>query len=209
MATPESAPEGPERPSFFAGALVVFCLALAGVVVALVLRNRELSARVGELEGLVHAAGRPSVPALEGRAFPAEQLFDADGAPTALGELPESHATLLLISSSTCDYCELARPTWDRVARRAAGTHLRVLGLVLDATPLELAGRASAYPLLAPADPQLARRIPGVPAALLLDASGRVQTAVYGGEKSGLERLVEEFLGRAQDSEVQETASGR
>ncbi len=195
MATPESAAGAPERPSFFVGVLLVFCLALAGIVVALVLRNRELSARVGELEGLVHAAGSPPVPALEGRAFPADELFTADGTPVGLGALPESHATLLMVSSSTCDYCALARPTWDRVARRAAGTNLRVLGLVLDATPQALAGQRSPYPLLAPADPQLARRIPGVPAAFLLDASGRVESGIYGGGQEGLERLVDGFLG--------------
>lgn len=183
------------RPSTFVVALVVLCLALAGLDVVLVLQNRELSARVGELTRLVHAAERP-LDALDGRPFPVTTLVDADGTSLGLTEIPETHATLLLLSSPACEHCELAYAAWDRAARRAAGTHLRVLGLALD-TPREgLRTVDTPYPRLAPGEgeAELLRVLPGVPAAVLVDAQGVVLGAVYGGEQTGLDELVDGFL---------------
>ena len=182
------------RPSFFPVALVVLCLALAAMDLALALRNRELSARVEQLMQRVHAAERSPVPALEGGPFPAATLVDSSGAPVSLSGLPEGHATLLLISSRACDYCELAASTWERVARRLDGTSVSAFGLVLDATPEELHAEATPFPLLAPAEDELARHIPGVPAAVFVDGSGTVRWAVYGGEQSGLEQALEDVF---------------
>jgi len=181
------------RPSAFGLLLVALCIALGATQVALVLRNRALSARVVELTQLVEAARPPELPPLEGRPFPALRLLDAEGAELDLTALPQGHATLLFVSSSACDYCDLARPVWDRVARSLAGSPVRVLELVLDAAPGELAQRDASHPLLAPPDPSLARQLPGVPAALVIDSAGVVRRSVYGGEQLGLERAVAEL----------------
>ncbi len=191
---PSPTPRRSARPSPFVASLVVLCLALAAVDLLLIRRNRELSARVDELSRRVRAAERSPVPALEGRHFPADELLDAAGEPTFLAALPPGHATLLLVSSDACDLCARALPRWEDAARRAAGTHVRVLGLVLDATPAGLAGRAAPWPLLAPIDPTLAARVPGVPAALLLDADGVVRRAAYGAEQVELDALLDDAL---------------
>ena len=122
-------------------------------------------------------------------------LLDAEGRELGLTELPESHVTLLFVSSPACDYCLLAAPIWERVARSLAGAPVRVLGLVLDADPRELETSDTPYPLLTAGDAglSLARQLPSIPASVLIDSTGVVQWTIYGGEQAELERAVETF----------------
>jgi len=179
--------------------LTLLCLALAGIELALVGRNRELRARVAELEQQVTRAGQSAVPGLEGRPFPVLALIDAEGEPLGLTELAATHATLLFVSSPACDFCDQARPLWERVARQLAGAPVRVLELVLEPDGGGGAARPAPFPqLTAGAGEELLMRwLPGLPAALLIDSSGVVQRAVYGADETGLEALLDEQLTRA------------
>ncbi len=191
--TPTSATDT-ARPSFFVGFLVVACLALTATVVGLVLKNRELAGRVEELTRTAALGGRSTL--APGESFPELALRDAAGGTFRLPARDGLAATLLLVSSDECDYCEDVRPAWNLAARVAEGHDLRVFELVIDAGPEALSGREAPHPLLSPGgDPwAILDRIPGVPAALLFDASGTVRHAFYGAEQGGLPVAVEGFL---------------
>ena len=187
---------GSQRPSLFGVSVAVLCVALAVLDVALVRRNRELMAEVTELRGRLESPDRAPPPHLEGQPFPVLELTDPRGGHLGLTEIPESHATLLFVSTPACDYCELAAPIWERVHRRLAGTHLRVFELVLDPGDEDLGPDSRSFPLLTAggADASVLDALVGTPATLLVDSSGVVLRAIYGGEQPGLEQTVEEFL---------------
>lgn len=186
-------PAAARRSSLLIGGLMLLCLVLAGIELALVGRNRELRAQVTELQ-------RPRLPALEGRLFPALELIGERGDVFSLTEVADTHATLLFVSSPACDYCELARPHWERVAAGLAGTPLRVAELVLEPESGDDTSHAAFAPRLTagPAEELLLRELPGLPAALLIDARGVVLHATFGAEQPGLARWVEEHLARVR-----------
>jgi len=175
--------------------LAACCALLGALDVALAWRVRTLGERLAELSAVGGAGGaRPVL--LEGDALPELTLLDVAGRPVPL-RLPGRHtATLLFVSSPSCGFCEDARPTWLEVARLAEGSHLRVLELVLDTEPAALAGRELPYEAVAAAGDawSLLARVPGVPAALLVDEGGTVRLALYGDAHTGLREAVEEFL---------------
>lgn len=190
--------EASARPSAFVLYLGAVCLGLGVTVVALVRRNAALTARVEDLSGRVLAAEADREASLVGAKLPVTTLFATDGEPVDLTAIPEDHGSLLLVSSPGCDYCQLAAPVWEAVARDLGGTRLRVLGLVLQPDPASgAAAPTPAYPSLraGDADAELQGWLPGVPAALLLDAHGRVVHAELGGRQAGLEGAVQSFLG--------------
>ncbi len=170
------------------------CAALAALDFALVWRVRELNRRVAGLTRLVEAHERPLL--LEGEAFPALTLIDADSRPVPLLDGAGSSGTLLLVSSETCEVCADVRPVWAVAAERCADSPLRVLELVLDAKPASLPAREQGYPLVASGGDawSLVGRIPGIPAALLIDANGIVRRSFFGAEHQGLPQAVEEYL---------------
>ncbi len=161
----------------------------------LVLQNRKLMRRIEALTQSVYAAERPPT-LIEGQAFPHLTLRDAAGAPVELARPPEHTATLLLVSSATCDLCESVRPVWKQVAETASGSHLRVLELVLGAEPEALVDRVAPYGLVSAGDDawSLVGRIPGVPAAILIEDTGLVLRAFYGEEHDGLQQAVKGYL---------------
>lgn len=177
-----------------ASVLSVACILLIALDVALVLRVRSLNERVGALTRSVLAAERPVL--VEGELLPALSLLDPEGHDVALLDPAAAAGTLLLISSDSCGACEEVRPVWDAVARRCAGSHLRVLELVLDAEPERLTLRQSTHPVLASGGDAaaLVRRLPLLPAAILVDAGGRVSRSFYGPQQDGLPQAVEDEL---------------
>jgi hypothetical protein len=174
------------RRSPFVAAVVAACLGLAALDVALVLRSRGLSARVLELERAVLAARSAELGA--GQLIAPLTLLDAEGGVVRVPDPDAGGATLLLVSSGSCEHCDDVAALWEELARSAEGSGLRVLGLVLDATPAELRERAAPWPELAPGPDSwaLVRRLPGVPAALLVDDAGLVLEAFYGAPQDGL-----------------------
>lgn len=206
---PETGPTGPDAGSSGVGTgrgserpgrarlvrlLAGLCVLLIALDAALVLRVRALNERVGALSRAVLAAERPLL--VEGQPFPALSMIDADGNDVPLLDPDASTATLLLVSSESCDACEEVRPEWDAVSRLCAGSHLRVLELVLDAEPERLSAREAPHPVLAPGGDawSLVGRIPGVPAAILVDGTGSVRRSFYGAEHRGLRKAIEDEL---------------
>jgi hypothetical protein len=186
-----------ERRSLFVPALVGVCVVLVAVDVALVMRNRSLSERLFRLEHTVRAAQSEGLAA--GELFPPVALLDFGGAAVHVPD-PGGGSTLLLVSSSSCEYCEDVAGLWRDVARTADGTPLVVFELVLDATPQALSERSSAWPLLAPGPDSwtLVRRLPGVPAALLVGGDGKLLHASYGAQQPELSGAVAGFLDGSQ-----------
>jgi hypothetical protein len=92
------------------------------------------------------------------------------------------------------------RPVWDALASLCAGSHLRVLELVLDAQPSNVlphrTTHRATHPLLTSGGDcaALVRRLPAVPAAILVDADGRVRRSFYGPRQDGLPRAIEDEL---------------
>lgn len=182
------------RWSFFTLVVVVTCVGLAAVNVGLVLNKRSLEGEVTRLMEAVHASGQP--PLVEGERLPALSTWDASGQAVDVARSSEHTVTLLLVSSDSCGVCETARPVWRELAERAQGSHVRVLELVVDAPADSLAGREAPYPVLrAGADVwALTSRMPGIPAALLVDDTGDVRRAFYGEVQDGLREAVEAAL---------------
>lgn len=181
------------RPSLFVVFLGVACVVLIAIDGALLLRVRHLENRVAELTRLTDRANRPKL--TEGDRFPTVTLLDSQGRPVHLTGPIAQEPTLLLLSSQACEFCRVVKPTWDQAAHLAEAKHLRVLGIVLDATPTSLADEDAPYPLLAPGDDawSLIDQIPGVPAAILLQPDGTVARAFYGADQVGLRDAVETF----------------
>ena len=192
--TGRSAPAGVARPPWFTVALAVLCAGLAAVDVGLVIRNRRLQERVDELTEIVAAATRPVL--VEGDPLPAVPLLDAAGQPAELEALAAGRPLLLFVSSHACGYCDEVRPVWDQVARASAGTGLDVLELILDGAPGEPRGEAAPYPqwTLVEGGQAFAVRVPGVPAAILVDGAGTVRRILTGEAQAALEAAVEQFL---------------
>ncbi|MCB9838946.1 MAG: hypothetical protein H6813_06365 [Phycisphaeraceae bacterium] len=187
----------PNKPSPIVPILVVLCLALGALVVLLALKSRRLTAEVSELRaaaqvdlGNALGAGQRVEPMI---------LLDPQGSPVPLSFEPGNGAVLLLLSSGSCNYCEEARPIWSRIAEASQSDRLRVVGLVTDADPEQLAALDLPFDLYTPGGDATAfmSRIPGVPAALLIDEQGIVIRAFYG-EQAGLEQAVAGFLARGQ-----------
>ncbi len=176
--------------------LVLACLALAGLDVALALRVRLLQRRLAVL-----AAPDPRRALLQGDRFPRVTLFDAAGEERALLDPSTSVAALVLVSSASCGACDAVRPFWKAVVRADSTTSLRVLELVLDARPEELSdheslGSPGATLLVTPGGDglELAARLAGLPAAILVDGDGAVVHAFYGEVQAGLLSAVEDFV---------------
>ena len=181
------------RRSHFVAFLVLACIALIVIDAGLLLRVRHLERRVAELTRIAERAGRPKL--TEGDHFPGVTLLDPDGRIVRLTGPLEQEPTLLLVSSQSCDYCRVVKPLWNEAAAVARGKGIRVLGLVLDATPGSLAGEDASYPVLAPGDDawSLIDQIPGVPGAILIRPDGVVARAFYGADQVGLTDAVQTF----------------
>ncbi len=183
-----------KRRSLFVPALVVACVVLTGFDLALVFQNRELSAEVRELTQRLVRTRRPTL--IPGDPFPSIGLFEADGRPASLHAGESEAGVLLFVSSTSCGYCDDVRPLWNEIARTFSGPHLRVVELVLDVGSDVIAERDAPFPALTGGDDvwSLVDRMPGIPAAILVDASGKVHRTFYGTDHSGLESAVEDFL---------------
>lgn len=190
--TPDATKRG--GPSLFLMSVLAACVGLLAIDVALVLRNRSLADELTALQSVVAAKPRP--PLVEGDELPRISLFDTTGAAVDPVSSDDHTATLLFVSSAACDACGALRPLWNRAAERARGSHLRVLELVLDADAADLAERDAPYPLVTEGGDAwaLLARLRGVPAALLVDDSGRVLRSFYGEGHEGLSTAVDEVL---------------
>jgi len=167
------------------------CVILAGLVVVLGMKVRSLSADVVRLEAqaLAQQPNRDGFAA--GEVVAPMTLVDPQGVAVPLSFEPGAGSTLLLISNKSCRYCEDARPIWDRIAGDPRMDGIRIVELVLDASPEHLQQSDYPYEVYTPGEDviRLLSRIPVVPAAILIGERGVVVQGFYG-EQTGLESVV-------------------
>lgn len=184
---------GGTRRAPFTVALIICCIGLGSLDVALVLRNRELGARVAELTQSLATAKWSAL--TEGSRFPSISLLASSGQPVELGHEAGEAGTLLFVSSESCGSCDEVRSAWHQVSQLLVGSGVRVLELVLDATTTQPIDEAP-YPRVLPGGDEwsVVGKLPGIPAAILIDRSGIVRRAFYGSPHTGLRDAVEKFL---------------
>lgn len=113
----------------------VALFAALALVLLLARQNRALADRTGKLQKRAFEpyAG-PWVPTVETRTL--------DGLPLTLGEHPGGRRQLLLVFTTTCEFCRASLPSWRRLAAVADTMReppTQVVGVVLDS------GDAEAY----------------------------------------------------------------
>lgn len=180
------------RFSFFAAAVVALCLGLVVIVVVLVLRVRNLESEVWRLQAALDQAGEAVL--VDGRPLPEARVLNEAGDSLELSS-PTDVGTLLFVTAPGCDHCDTFRPVWDDVATMLDGSSVRVLELVVDSDSMPPKdGRA--YPAVVPSSAQipLVRSLVGIPASILVDPDGVVQSVLYGEQQHDLSRVVDDFL---------------
>lgn len=164
--------------------LVISTVALCVLAVAMTRELRRTRARVAELEeALLRETTKDSL-AVGERVTPLK-VVDAGGDERML-DFTAHRATLVLLTSAHCPYCEETVPKWARVLERTqAGEDegLQVVCLQADArTPGDL--KALPPPLKAELAPEgntsWPRRIPIAPGAVLINPEGVITKAWYG-----------------------------
>ena len=169
------------------------CIVLALLVIVLSTKVRTLSAANIRLEA--QALAGPSEVLSAGQAVQPMVLLDPQGNSTPLSFEPGNGSVLMLISSGSCDYCEIAKPIWNQIANDHQSDPLRIVGLALDTTPDQIQEADYPYEMYTPGGDAmwLMSRISGVPTALLIDENGIVVTAFYG-QQEGLGDAVSAHL---------------
>jgi thiol-disulfide isomerase/thioredoxin len=168
-AEPASRPGGEKAFTLF---LVLACLVLAVLVVLLARENRSLKAE------LVAASREAPAEALQpGDRLGSLTLVNEEGATKALDFDGGGDRTLLLVFSPDCPACEATFPVWEFLVEGTPPA-LRVVGLSVGEEPPP----SLAFPVftLPDAERESLRRVPLVPATLLVDGSGQVVRAWYG-----------------------------
>jgi peroxiredoxin len=177
--------------------LTAACVALAVLVVLLAVQNRSLKADVSEIQAQLAVAeiGRDKDLLEAGDTFPPLELTDSSGAPARLAfDGGGSLQTLLLVFSLDCPACQETIPQWEEVFAADDSPALDVVALRLDDLEAEPHHDVPlGIPVYDPVDPMslpLERLV--VPATLVVDAYGFVETAWYG------------MLSRTQTDELEE-----
>lgn len=165
----------------FTAFTVVACVALSVLVLLLLRENRRLNAFFSEaLEGVgstgLVAGERPPALDLLARkpADDSNPLDFADG----------RRATILLLTNGSCESCAFSLPYFNALAESWAAQAVVAAEIQIDAASPETLAHpgSSVLPAVAVRDPfkTWLRRVPMVPAALLLDADGALVKAYYG-----------------------------
>jgi len=174
--------------------LMVACVALMILVVLLAVENRRLKAElIASYESLPTEALAP------GERVGAFDVADASGGISTVDPAASPTGTLLLLFSTECPACDRTIPLWiDLFAGANDPTAPRKVGVRLD-RPAEseespgLVAAAFPFPVYSVTDRGIGddlRRIPFIPAAVLLDSSGTVVETWYGApDEDDLEAL--------------------
>ena len=167
----------------FTAFLAVSCLVLAALVVALVMQNRALKAR------LEHAsAGEASAAKFKrGDVVAPIDVVDDSGTPRTIRFGTGEKMTILLVFSSQCPACKETLPVWREILKSPSDSGVRVVGIQtdrLDKNPALPQEMAAAYPFPVygykrPANDPL-EKVPFIPAAVVVDAKGVVTSASFG-----------------------------
>jgi thiol-disulfide isomerase/thioredoxin len=175
----------PRRSGAFNVFLMAACAALSVLVVLLAVQNLRLKKQLSQHPG----GGIPENALHAGERFEGLSIVDWDEQSKPLEFGKGENRTLVLIFSSTCGACELTFPIWEQiVGGLGESSDIRVVGVQTDAShdaPKDQGGlmtESLTFPVFKvdyDASPIMAR-IPGVPATVLVDATGVVQKVWFG-----------------------------
>jgi thiol-disulfide isomerase/thioredoxin len=168
----------------FMAFLLLACVALCVLVVRLSGQNRQLR---GEIERLNQALGNNGLPI--GEILP--ELSSFGPSPGPIKDAPASAlrfddgrvATVLFVFSGTCGNCDAAVPQLTAMASSHRRAGLEFVGVQSDAmTPGELTHTSANFPIrgVPGAAQSWLRRVPLVPAILIVDHEGVLRAAWYG-----------------------------
>jgi peroxiredoxin len=114
-------------------------------------------------------------------------LVYATGNTSTIGFGEGEPTTVLFVFSATCPACEEAIPRWKAALESSPSRSVRVIGLERDRLgPARSAAPRVVPPLPCPvygqegAGSELSRRIPFIPATVIVDGTGRVTHAWFG-----------------------------
>jgi len=162
---------------------MVACVALAVLVFLLAMQNRQLK------QALTFALTDIPADALtHGDTLEPPALIDDLGQVQNVDFGGEREQTLLLVFSSTCPACEETLPIWSEMIPEYMGRpELQIVGIQLDRPapddePGSLVTEAFPFPVLGVTTEgyEALRRIPFIPAAILIDPAGTVEKTWYG-----------------------------
>lgn len=175
-------PASPRGITWFTGFLILATLVLSVLVIVLARHNRQLR---GETAALRQLAGDSAL-------FPGELLawLDSFGpsstgtdATDALTLVDGRPGTILLLYSGTCGACEVVMPRFAALAARHRASGLACYGIQIDAkSPADLTHTDLGVDVrgVPGAERSWLRRIPLVPAIVILDHEGALVRGYYG-----------------------------
>jgi peroxiredoxin len=163
----------------FSGILPYVALAAAAVlVVVLAQQKRGLITQVNDLRRQVYEArSQPT----RGAYLPSFQTTTLDGAPVTVGQLPAEGRQVLLVYTTTCQFCKRSLPAWKKLTAALdtmTQPRVQVYGLSLDSVDVTrkyAAEHALPYATVRFPDVKLESmyRAGSVPLTLVLDEQGR------------------------------------
>lgn len=174
--------------SWFTGFLILATLVLSVLVVVLARHNRQLR---GEAAALRQLAGDSAL-------FPGELLasLESFGPASTEASAPSTETTqnaltlvdgrpgtILLLYSGTCGACEVVMPRFAALAARHGASGVACYGIQIDAkSPAELTHTDLGVDVrgVPGAERSWLRRIPLVPAIVILDHEGALVRGIYG-----------------------------
>jgi hypothetical protein len=164
--------------------LALACLVLAVVASLLARENRSLKFRLAQ--GI-----RP--PSLEASALKVGDIVrpfpvvDGTGHESTIGFGEGEAKTILLVFSSTCPACKATIPKWKEVFGSGASSSVRILSVQTDHPDPAGGAEASVMPSLPfpvyrqqHPDGELMKKVPFIPATVILDPKGVVTQAWFG-----------------------------
>ena len=182
----QPAPAGPgEQPprDTFTLFLVVACIALAVLVIVLARQNRQLKMGMGA----VSAPQMPPDALKTGDRVEPFVLVGEAGRKDRLEFTPNGPKTLLLVFSSHCPACEKTLPVWGEFLASAKPSGFRTIGIETDrpGDAPDVSGivpAAMGFPIFSVENPEppVMRKLPYIPATVLLDGNGLVVRVWFG-----------------------------
>jgi peroxiredoxin len=157
---------------------VAALVAAAALVVVLAVQKRRLDTEVGDLRARYMQALREPI---RGMYMPAFATSTLDGAPATIGQAPAAGRQVLLVYTTTCQFCLASLPAWKQIKSTLdtlSTVKAQVYGVSLDS--IEVTRRYSArhalpYPTVRFPEEKLVSmyRAGAVPVTLVLDEEGR------------------------------------
>ena len=163
----------------------------AGMVVLLAAQKRALIRDYNELNRRYRQAATELRP---GQYVPAFQTATLEGQPVTVGELPAPGRQVLLVYTTTCQFCLATIPAWKRIKATAdtmRSVQASVYGVSLDSVDVTrkyVAQHALPYPTVRFPNQKLESmyRASAVPLTLVIDETGRTIYSRLGELKEGV-----------------------